>query len=526
LEEKFLFFGDIINIDNFEEVCFNDFGDSYSYDISIFDESRDNLMIIFEKYKNEIVQMIKNDTALSDSVMTDPFRIIRHDLDFEDEIDIQSVLDNILSPRQNHYEERARIIIMMEAAKLIETYGMSNLLQNHDQIAKEMRFGLFQAKVNPMTSKEELEMLTKRLEIVDDFGEESIPYIEDFYILRQYVLVLSAVGKNAEDFDRINSLTNKLFEAEKMIKNKDKDVMTVLPGLYSEYEELNRRLIIAKLREPSAHIIDTPDNDSLLLLHFIPRFDNEYDHRQAKFFSESAQNRIKEIIEEKYARPFDSQKDQKEALDMLRKIMELRKRPYDLASRIPIKNRYRTILHTIITKPHTNLSCSLMKPGAVNPHLDRKIAIGFSEVPISAIKTINLGYNNRLDRFSFSDNSAPISYVIDHIERGGTNETLVDWTQVKPSYIMVIKDGPEIEEDLLEEATKYSTDSNLPLIIYDEYTINKKRMESEAHRDDIYIPGMYNISDLQEFAQMISSIDIESMIQSSIETIEGRGDAG
>ena len=48
-----------------------------------------------------------------------------------------------------------------------------------------------------------------------------------------------------------------------------------------------------------------------------------------------------------------------------------------------------------------------------------------------------------------------------------TNETLVDWTQVKTGYILVVKDKEILEQDVLSRAEQLAQQNNLPLVVYD-----------------------------------------------------------
>ena len=54
-----------------------------------------------------------------------------------------------------------------------------------------------------------------------------------------------------------------------------------------------------------------------------------------------------------------------------------------------------------------------------------------------------------------------------------TNETLVDWTQVKTGYILVVKDKEILEQDVLSRAEQLAQQNNLPLVVYDSYAINQ-----------------------------------------------------
>ena len=249
-------------------------------------------------------------------------------------------------------------------------------------------------------------------------------------------------------------------EIDKKIKEKDDNVTELLKQVYAKYENINRKMIANRLFDEKQEVIDNINDERVMLLHFIPNFNNEFDY-------------------------------------------EKEKNPFDLKGKISLKNTYiDDSLNKVITKKYTELSTSIAKVGGLKPHLDRKIAMGFSKVPIDAIKTINKGYNNALDRFSFEKNSIDFPKVIKFIEKGGTNETLVDWTKIEPSYILVVKDVQEISEDLLKEAEKFSKQNNLPIKIYDAYEIEKNKGKRQSDNENQPIEGVYNSNDLSVFAKV------------------------
>lgn len=300
--------------------------------------------------------------------------------------------------------------------------------------------------------------------------------------------------------------------------HEDTGMPDLLKQCYSDYEQMNRKMLLSRLNSGDRSVIDDPNDESLLLLHFIPEFNKDdnnnesnksFDVSQDEFFHEVVAESIKADIKNKYHREYDPKIDSEEAKKMMESFIESRKKPYDLKLRIPLKNRYTNrSLQKVITAPQTNLSCSIARVGALHPHLDRKIAIGLSRVPISAIKTINKGYNGELDRFSFERNSVSFPEVLEHIDKGGTNETLVDWTQVEPAYIMVVKDTELMPIDLLRKAKEYSDMSGLPLKIYDAYEIEKRKNNSIVNDQNQEIEGAYSISDLGMFAQTKSQGDL------------------
>ena len=531
-EKEFDDFGSIVQIEDFQNVCLDDYV-SYLGTVIKFKGTKEDISAIYQKYKDQILNMILNNDELQDSIMIEKNgaqRTVRHDKEIEETIDFQKIMTNIFQENTtfNHFEKRAKTIILLETAKLINCYGMQELTEDSDKISKEIRLGIFDAKTNDYLPKTELEKIEKRINIYEIFGEESIPYIENYELLKERIQSLRDFTKEPKEMQQLDILIQQLNTVEALINQQDSGLLDLLKQCYSDYEKINREILISRLNNADKKVLDEPSDESLLLLHFIPDFTQTTDITQDEFFEKIVTNSIETYIETKYNRKYNAEIDSEEASELLMDYLNSRKNPFDLNLRIPLKNKYtNSAFHDVITKPHTNLSCSIAKIGHLHPHLDRKIAIGFSQVPINAIKTINRGYNNALDRFSFQQNSTPIPEVLKHIEKGGTNETLVDWTQIKPKYVMVVKDTEKMSEELLRIAEEYSNITGLPIQIYDQYEIERKRNNPEIYQNNHPIVDSYNSSNLVPFTQIRSKGLLERIkdtIQTKILGLGGKQD--
>lgn len=510
-EKEFDSFGSIIKVDNFQEVCLDEY-DDYLDTVIEFKGTKEDMLLIYKKYKDSILKMVLNSDKLKDKIMIEEKRTIRHDKDLEDVANIPEIVENIFekTANLNCFEERTRNLILLEVAKLINFYGMTELTQNQHRISKEIELGIFSAKTDRYIRKNKLETIKKRIDIDEIFGEESIPYIENFDLLKERIKSLRDFSKIPEEIQQLEDMINQLNLIDEMIEQKNNGVLTLLKQCYSNYERINREMLLNRINTADGKIIDNPNDEELLLLHFLPDFNTKTDYMQDEYFQKSVDEWVKNAIEAKYGRAYNPEIDSEEAGEMYKKYKASKENPFDLSLRIPLKNRYtNSSFYNVITAPHTNLSCSIGKVGSLNPHLDRKIAIGFSLFPINAIKTINKGYNNALDSFSFEQNSVPLPEVLEHIEDGGTNETLVDWTQIKSAYILIVKDNEEISEDLLMKAEEYSNISGLPIQIYDSYEIKRRKDNPQLNQG---IEGAYNVSDLSLFAQTKSKGNLLQVI--------------
>ncbi len=515
-EKEFDSFGNILKIDNFQEICLNEY-DDYLDTVIEFNGTKEDILLVYEKYKDCILKMILNSNELKDMVMTEKNSSIRHDIKLEEIVDISKITNNILDKTNelNHFEERFRNIILFEIAKLINCYGIEDLNLNQEIISKEIRLGIFSAKSDKYFPKKDLEKLQQRIDLDEKFGSESIPYIENFELLKERVLSLKHFSNVPEEIQRLDILLENLYNIQTMLDEKNSNVLDLLKESYSEYENINRQILLNRLNINTENLIQESDDESLFLLHFIPAFNESSDFSQDDFFKQAANDLAISYIENKYKRKYNPEVDSEEFSRLTHNYMNSRNNPFDLSLRIPLKNKYtNSSFHSVITAPHTNLSCSICKTGTFNSHLNRKIAIGFSVVPLDSIKTINKGYNNSLDCFSFKENSVAIPEVLEHIQNGGINETLIDWTQISPSYIMVIKDSKDIDKELLLKVEDFNKSLNLPVRIYDAYEIQRKKDVSEVINENPIIEGAYNVSDLSLFSKINSKGNLLQKIKS------------
>lgn len=225
--------------------------------------------------------------------------------------------------------------------------------------------------------------------------------------------------------------------------------------------------------------------EPLLMLHFIQDSDDfsngnlERDKKTNEFLYAEILETAKKIIELKNGREYDETRDRKELEEILIQYQQTRNNPFDLKNRIPLRTTYvSNDLKIVITKPNTLLSVYLFKIEHLLPYMERRIAIGFTpeNVPIDAIDMTCSGENSEIDVYNFVGGGHSIIEII--IENSlknkhRINETLIDWTKVKPSYIFVVKTGEELEPEISLRVQELQRKNNLPVVIYDQYFIKK-----------------------------------------------------
>lgn len=452
--------------------------------IEDFNASRKDIIFVLSQYKSDIIHMISNNQFLQDEILKEaPKRRIRHDKSLKQTIDFSKVLDSIFSEGKslNDFEKRAKVVILTEIVKLINFYGMRKLKEDKEKIVEEIRLGIFEAKTNKYLSEEDKIKIENRKRISDVFGIEAIPYIENYELLKKRIFILKDFSRDEKEIEELGKIIKILDKIDKMmLKRKDGKILYFLKQAYHSYERINRKMILNRLYKGNSDNVDKDIGD-LLLLHFIPEFDDERDFMQKEHQQEVLISSIQEEIEKKYGRKYDSRLDIEEVIEKYQSYEESKKNPYDFKSRIPLKNSYTNeSLYKVITVPTTNLSCLLTQIGHVKSHLNRMIALGLENIPIGAIKTINSDYNDELDIFSFEQNSAPLPEIIEQIEKGKICEILIDWTQIEASYILIIKNSKTLPKALLEKVQKYHRESGLPVRIYDVERRNISECSAES----------------------------------------------
>ena len=178
--EDFDAFKEIVQDDDFECSCIRDY-EGYLDTVLEFKGTKEDVRLIFEKYKPYLLRMIRNSDELKDKIMREDRFTIRHDLDFEKSANLSKVSEDLLNKDDglSIFEERARVILILEVAKLINYYGMDELINNQDRISKEIALGIFSAKTDyyiPLPEKEKyienLDLLSERLISLRNFTKK------------------------------------------------------------------------------------------------------------------------------------------------------------------------------------------------------------------------------------------------------------------------------------------------------------------------------------------------------------------
>ena len=358
-------------------------------------------------------------------------------------------------------------------------YGMENLKNNYEIIAKEINYGIYFSKSNKSVEK-----FDEIMRLGDKYGKDAIIYLQNLDLLKERVHSLFNVSPN-ELLPSLNELYN-IIEQCLLARDNCESKLTLdlifLKSLYEKYEYMNKVIIKYLMSGSISQYISNPTGQ-LLMLHFIQdEQENNTDISMNDFLNEEILSASKKKICEITGRPYDEILDKRKLENILLQYNNSRKNPFDFKSRIPLRSKYvgKRSLFSTITKPMTLLSVSLSTPEYLNSHLDRKIAIGFipDDIPTDAIISTCSVFNSEKDKYDFKKDSYSIVEIMEKNKiNTRANETLLDWTKIKPGYIFVIKDKEELDPEIKKRVKELQQKNNLPVIVYDQYLLNKQKEE-------------------------------------------------
>lgn len=476
----------------------DDLGLRYQYYVETaceFQGTKEELIEIIKAYGQELKEYILTNQNLVDVIMQKD-RINRHDLNISDEVNFDKVLQSLFENQElTGYEERAQHVLLLEAMNMYNTYGLEELRTNKEIIKKELDYGIYYMKTDPNRNliseredKPEVNAHSERnfeeiMRLGDKYGKDTLPYIQNLELLQKRIdsLINIIAPEVQEDAVALYETVSKIIEA----KNDPQSTLTIdvdlLEQVYASYDKINILTLKHNMSESIPPVIDKPTGE-LLMLHFIQDGSEiVYDKEMNSFLQEEILLAAKRIISEAKGQPYNEETDYKILQEILKQYQASRENPADLGSRIPLRCKYigksaGFTYSQVITKPTTLLSVSISAPENINAHLDRRIAIGFlpNDIPVEAIVSTSKRFNSEKDRIEFSRGKYSIAEMMKYSsEENNTNETLVDWTQIKPGYILVVKDKEILEENILARAEQLAKQNNLPLVVYDSYAIKQ-----------------------------------------------------
>ena len=462
-----------------ETILQGNYPDSYVNAMLSFKGDKNDIREVLGMYQDELKELFRTNFSIRHDIMYDG-DAHRHDLDMEDEVDLDEIIEAIYEDKDlDGFKGRAKVAMVSNLMTLINIYGMDTLRNNPSLVKEEIEFGIFSLK-----SKGEEQDYEEIRRIGKKYGKDSIVYMQNLEVLQKRIDSLFDVASE-EMLPELSGLYGAVEQC--IVAKKDPDSTleidtAALKNIYESYEKINRLTIKHLMSSELPHTISEPTG-RLLMVHFIQDIDTvQSDNEMNDFFGEEAILSAKKMISERTGREYDEERD-REALDeILMQYKESRENPFDLSSRLALRCRYTdTHYHEVVTKPTTLLSVTISTPEDLTAHLNRKIAIGFlpEDVPIDAISATCKFFNSEKDKPDFLKGSHSIADIMASDKTNSrSNESLIDWTRIKPSYIMVVKDGEELDPELLARAQELQQKNNLPIVIYDQYALKMNNNKS------------------------------------------------
>lgn len=455
-----------------EETLMNEY-DQYIETLLAFEGNKENIVEILHLYGDKLCDYIKSNFILKENIMFMD-RCFRNDLDFDEHVNLEEVVASIIDGRElTGFNQRARDILIFEIMNMYNHYGMETLRNNPELVGKEIEYGIFYDKYRNV-EKDYAEIMR----LGDKYGKDAIIHLQNLELLQKRIDSLFDIASE----DMLPELSGLYAVVEQCLIARNDPNSTLelnvdmLKGLYENYETINKLTIKHLMSEELPHTISEPTGQ-LLMLHFIQDGKGGMtDVGMNKFLTEEILSTAKRMISEKNGREYDETRDNEQLKEILQQYQESRENPFDFSSRIPLRCEYvgTRSLHSTITKPTTLLSVSISTPEDLSIHLDRRIAIGLLPecVPLEAIIATSSVFNSEKDRYDFAKDSHSIAEIMEKNKTNTqANETLVDWTKVKPSYIFVVKAQEELEPEILARAQELQQKNNLPIVIYDQYAL-------------------------------------------------------
>lgn len=455
------------------------YSDSYISAILGFNGNKNDIREVLNIYQDELKELLRSNFEIKDNIMYQD-RTHRHDLDMEDEVDLDEIIEAIYENKDlEGFKGRAKVAMVCNLMSLINIYGMDTLRNNPDLVKEEIDFGIFYLKTeNKEVDYEEIRRIGKK------YGKESIAYMQNLEVLQKRIDSLFDVA-NAEMLPELSALYGAVelcLETKKDPSSTLEIDVDALKSIYESYEKINRLTIKHLMSSSLPQTISEPTGQ-LLMVHFIQDINTlNSDNEMNDFFKEEAILNAKKMISEITGREYDEERDRERLDEILMQYQESRENPFALDSRLSLRCRYTdTHYQEVITKPTTLLSVTISTPENLTAHLNRKIAIGFlpEDVPIEAISATCKFFNSEKDKTDFIKGSHSIAEIMTSDKtNSNSNETLVDWTKIKPSYILVVKDSEELEPDLLKRAQELQEKNNLPIVVFDQYSLKMNNKKS------------------------------------------------
>lgn len=448
------------------------------------------LIFIFNYFGESIYKEYINDLYLRNktNLTRNSYGVIEDHVNRISEEDFKNILTKYV--KNEVLNEKEKCILMgafQKCAELLDIYKYPNFIPHYRNIKAELDIGIFEnivVKGKSYTYKERKNL--RKLSYV--WNRDTLNKYENLDLLKQRL-----IGKNdsSEDIKIIDSIRKLKLEyiCNHAIKVKEK-----LDDLYLKYEISNRKDIIKKVYEPPYKKGNIVINNLLkmgngAILHFCGVYSKIFEFENYLY-----------KLEEKYNKKFSL-----EEKESMRKSFETKNNNFIVNRSVDLNAIGQSENGEYYNVNTSNqLSCMFITPENILKMKGTRgnLALGFSKdklTPdlIATISNKNIHSNKNIECLEaendFKDFSCSFNELL-NMPEGELNTELVmfrntELSTLKPSYLLYISyrdinsEGERQNIKFYKEKMREAGLVDIPIVIFDTYTINKEIKEKENNKE-------------------------------------------
>ena len=468
--------------------------------------TKDDIKRIYSIYSDEIVSEYIDDTELKNKstiatggsydIMFAPGGLQDHVTHYSIS-DFKKIYEKYLNDEELSQKEKYILMgLLIKTSDLLEVYGINYLKEHSNYIKSEIKMGVFRDIV--LNGKKYLNSERKKIASLSKvWNIDKWSKYKNLPLLKKRIRDLSQDDKTSAIIQKIDIILSKSISE---LKSQAGEITSFLNSIYLEYEIQNRKQILEKVYSPEKKkriiIQDASELSCGAMLHF---FDSE---RTISNFNSYVMDLEKRRSEE-LGKEFRFSDDEKKALYIQYQTKENRfitDYVMDFVGIGQIENYGEKYL-TNTSNQLSTMFCTA-KEILDGTFLRSRVALGFSKstvnpelIAITSTKSIhsNKGIEYIETNNQFKDFSSSYRELMSVGNSYDGNTEIVLFRNscecsLKPSYIMYVAKGKidsknEQERINLIESQMKAAGLDLPIVIFDKYTILNKEKAAEE-RDD------------------------------------------
>lgn len=396
-------------------------------------------------------------------------------------------------------EQYILIGLLAKESDLIGTYTIKHLRESPEYIKSEINVGIFDDIVisgKRYTNEERKKIAT----LCKGWNKDDLNRYNNLGLLRHR---LNSLSKKQNVLKTIYTIDEILLKPLDEIVVKSNEILDFMDYAFMEYEIENRNQVVEKVYNPEKKqeivITDFTQMNTAAMLHFFNpnRTMSNFD----AYVKDLEEKRSKQL-----GKRFEFSENEKEAM-LLQYQAKENQYITNYAIDFEVIGQVGSFDTRYITNTSNQLCTMVVTPKEIfeGNGIRGQIALGFSKETLSPelIATIsdkNIHSNKGIDYVesnnSFKDFSVSYDELVSDEKRFGDNTEVVLFrnsyeSSLKPSYVMYVgndKLESGVEKENIELIKKQMKESGLevPLVIFDRYSIRKKMKNNELEQNQDY----------------------------------------